>query len=187
MSTTRPPESPAPPEPDPVFAIEREEPRPPSLDQPPDGPLRPVYDEVVEQLRAGYELRQDAKAVRTERDKQTTALRDFLINLIEVKEAGLDKLIATFRQRQAAGEDVGDGAEVWLKRLERLQRNLENTLASFDVTSYRPSGQPVAGRDNIIQTVPDATVAQGEIVEVVHNAYLWQGKVLRPAAVWVAE
>ncbi|WP_164923776.1 nucleotide exchange factor GrpE [Sinorhizobium fredii] len=85
---------------------------------------------------------------------------------------------------EASGHDV---VNPLLKGVEATESNLLATLARHGVQRIDPLGQAFdPHHHHAIFQRPDATAAEGTVVEVLQPGYMLHGRVLRPAMVGVA-
>jgi molecular chaperone GrpE len=144
----------------------------------------------VEDLRAELQHEHDrtlrAKADfenyrrRVERDRDTAARqakRDLLRALVDLAD-GFDRALAHMDESPAA---VAEG-------LHAMQRRLRSLLEAEGVTSFESVGQTFdPTRHEAIAVVPDFDGPSGAVVDEAGRGYLWNGELLRPARVRVAE
>ena len=117
---------------------------------------------------------------RVERDRDTaarTAKRDLLRALVDLAD-GFDRALAHMDESPAS---VAEG-------LHAMQRRLRSLLEAEGVTSFESVGQTFdPTRHEAIAVVPDFGGPSGAVVDEAGRGYLWNGELLRPARVRVAE
>lgn len=117
---------------------------------------------------------------RVERDRDTTARqakRDLLRALADLAD-GFDRAL-THLDESPASVAVG---------LHGMQRRLRSLLEAEGVKSFESVGQTFdPTRHEAIAIVPDFDGPSGVVVDEAGRGYLWNGELLRPARVRVAE
>jgi molecular chaperone GrpE len=117
---------------------------------------------------------------RVERDRDAAARqakRELLRALVDLAD-GFDRALAHLDESPAS---VAAG-------LHGMQRLLRSLLEAEGVESFESVGQPFdPTRHEAIATVRDFDGAPGTVVDEAGRGYLWNGELLRPARVRVAE
>ena len=117
---------------------------------------------------------------RVERDRDVAARqakRELLKALVDLAD-GFDRALAHLDESPAS---VAAG-------LHGMQRLLRSLLEAEGVESFESVGQPFdPTRHEAIATVRDFDGAPGTVVDEAGRGYLWNGELLRPARVRVAE
>ena len=119
--------------------------------------------------------RQREEAVKFAASQLTRDLLDTLDNLRRAIESA---------PPEASGQD---GGQPLLKGVQATEANLLATLARHGVQRIDPLGEAFdPHRHHALRRLPNDTVAEGTVVEVLQPGYLLHGRVLRPAMVSVA-
>ena len=107
--------------------------------------------------------------------------RKFLLDLIEEIMDNLDRVLAS-----TDGSKINTSAKRWFKRIQRVQRRLEEVLAREQVTPIDMLSAP-PGLVTVADVEERDDVPDGTIVAINWRGYLWKGEVLRKANVIVAQ
>lgn len=117
---------------------------------------------------------------RVERDRDAAARqakRALLVALVDLAD-GFDRALLHVEE---SPESVAAG-------LHGMQRRLRSLLESEGVTSFESVGRSFdPARHEALATVRDFDGAPGTVVDEAGRGYLWNGELLRPARVRVAE
>ena len=152
--------------------------------------LRDVFD-LLRSSQAT--VQQELDRARTEsRDRERTALRPLLLDVIDLRDRLVTalKLVAVTRpgwferrfRRTAPG-----GAE-WQEGLRMIVRRLDQVLLDRGVVAIHLAGQPFdPRRARVVATAADASVAEGTVIDEVRTGFLWDDQVLRTAEVIVSK
>lgn len=161
------------------------------IDEEAEEAVADLYGSLLALLRRAWRLRLDLQHVRLTLDDEKRRQGEFLKQIVAVKERKCDQFVAVERARGAA---TGGGSSAareetdrWVRRLESLQQAFESALQKNGVTRYEPSGRAIPDRDDVKDTEAGTGLPAGTIVRVLKPSYLWNGVVLRPAEVVVAE
>ncbi|MBK9964095.1 MAG: nucleotide exchange factor GrpE [Holophagales bacterium] len=155
------------------------------------GPSLPRPEEdAAEGLRAGLQLERDRHLRtraefenykrRTERDRDVAARqskRTLLLALVDLAD-GFDRALAHVDE---SPESVAEG-------LHGMQRRLRSLLEAEGVKPFESVGQAFdPTRHEALAAVRDFDGESGTVVDEAGRGYLWNGDLLRPARVRVAE
>lgn len=163
-------------------------------------PVVQLREAVVAAIRREYELRQSLQDKNLSYEQELLQEAEFLRRLVAAKRSRCDELIRAEQMRQAGrterpepitAVDFDPNARsetdnIWLRRVEMIQRALDNVLERHHVTRYIPSGKALPERDHIQGTVTGTGQEPGTIVEIIRPAYLWRGELLCAAEVLTA-
>jgi molecular chaperone GrpE len=146
----------------------------------------PRMDELRSELRGEQErhlrLRADFENYRrrTERDRDAAsrrAERRLLLALVDLAD-GFDRALA----------HIDDSPRSVAAGVHGMQRQLRRLLETEGVVSFQSVGMTFdTARHEAVATVRDPGVAPGTVVDESGRGYLWNGELLRPARVRVAE
>lgn len=155
-------------------------------ESPPETPEQAGVEELRNELQNEHARYVRAKADfenyrrRVERDRDAAARqakRELLRALVDLAD-GFDRALAHLDESPAS---VAAG-------LHGMQRLLRSLLEAEGVESFESVGQPFdPTRHEAIATVRDFDGAPGTVVDEAGRGYLWNGELLRPARVRVAE
>ncbi len=149
---------------------------------------------VFDMLRASQAtVQQELDRARAEaRDQEHAALRPLLLDVIDLRDrlgAAL-KLVATLRPRwfDRLLRRQASGGEAWQEGLRMTVRRLDQALLDRGVVATQLVGQPFdPRRARVVGLSPDASVAEGTVIEEVRTGFLWDDQVLRTAEVIVSK
>jgi molecular chaperone GrpE len=155
-------------------------------ESPPETPEQAGVEELRNELQREHDRYVRTKADfenyrrRVERDRGAAARqakRELLRALVDLAD-GFDRALAHLDESPAS---VAAG-------LHGMQRLLRSLLEAEGVESFESVGQPFdPTRHEAIATVRDFDGAPGTVVDEAGRGYLWNGELLRPARVRVAE
>jgi len=141
--------------------------------------LRTIEDDVAR-------LTLDLAVARRALSEQQDAARDdrlhLFLDLLEVTD-GFERVFAAMARRE---DEVSGPARAWVRSFRTVYRLLERTLAAQGVTPIEittPEFDPAW--HTAAETVTDASLPVGTIVEEIARGYVWQRHVLRKSAVVV--
>lgn len=160
-----------------------------------------LVKEALDQFRGVFDLlrtsqatlQQELDRVRAEtRAQANAALRPLLLDVIDLRDRLLAalKLVATGRphwsDRLLRRNALGGAA--WQEGLRMTVRRLDQVLLDRGVVATHLVGQPFdPRRARVVATAPDASVAEGTVIEEVRTGFLWEDQVLRTAEVIVSK
>lgn len=160
-----------------------------------------LVKEALDQFRGVFDLlrtsqatlQQELDRVRAETRAQAhAALRPLLLDVIDLRDRLLAalKLVATGRphwsDRLLRRNALGGAA--WQEGLRMTVRRLDQVLLDRSVVATHLVGQPFdPRRARVVATAPDASVAEGTVIEEVRTGFLWEDQVLRTAEVIVSK
>jgi molecular chaperone GrpE (heat shock protein) len=146
---------------------------------------------LVALLRQLSERRQELQENKLRVQDEIQRQREFLKQLLALKERKCDQFVTAGRARMRAASDaaaeVREETDKWLHRLEAFQQSFDVALLKFGVTRYEPSGLAMPERDDVKDTESRTGQKRGTILQILRPGYLWNGEVLRPAEVIVAD
>ena len=131
--------------------------------------------------------------VRAETRAQAhAALRPLLLDVIDLRDRLLAalKLVATGRPHWSDRllRRNAPGGAAWQEGLRMTVRRLDQVLLDRGVVATHLVGQPFdPRRARVVATAPDASVAEGTVIEEVRTGFLWDDQVLRTAEVIVSK
>ncbi len=149
---------------------------------------------VFETLQANQTtLQRELDRARADmRDQAEATLRPLLLDIIDLRDrltAAL-ALSAALRPRwqdRLLGRHAS-GREAWHDGLRMTLRRFDQVLSDRHVTIVPLLGEPFdPGLARVIGTSPDASVAEGVVIEEVRSGFLWNDQVLRTAEVIVSK
>jgi molecular chaperone GrpE len=120
------------------------------------------------------------KRVERERDEiGVAAKRDLLLGLLDLADS-FERAVAS-----AAGSD---GEDPLAAGFLAIYRQLQRLLASHGVTTFESAGEPFdPERHEAVGVVDADDVPEGHVARELGRGYLWNGRLLRPARVQVAQ
>lgn len=160
-----------------------------------------LVKEALEQFRGVFETLQTSHATlqreldrarAATRDQAQAALRPLLLDVIDLR----DRLGAALALAGAVRPRWHDrllrrppsGGAAWQEGLRMTVRRLDQVLLDRRVVAMRLVGRPLDPRlARVIGTSPDASVADGVVIEEVRTGFLWDDQVLRTAEVIVSK
>ncbi len=129
-------------------------------------------------LRARAELDNAKKRAQRDREEYVRYANESLLREILPVLDNFDRALQAARDAEAPGLVAG---------VELIHRELLRVLEKFGVTSYTAVGQPFdPEKHDAIMRVETAEAPEMTVVEETLRGYLFNGRVLRPAAVVVA-
>ncbi len=160
-----------------------------------------LVKEALDQFRGVFDLlrtsqatlQQELDRVRAETRAQAhAALRPLLLDAIDLRDRLLAalKLVATGRPHWSDRllRRNAPGGAAWQEGLRMTMRRLDQVLLDRGVVATHLVGQPFdPRRARVIATAPDASVAEGTVIEEVRTGFLWEDHVLRTAEVIVSK
>jgi molecular chaperone GrpE len=160
-----------------------------------------LVKEALDQFRGVFDLlrtsqatlQQELDRVRAETRAQAhAALRPLLLDVIDLRDRLLAalKLVATGRPHWSDRllRRNAPGGAAWQEGLRMTMRRLDQVLLDRGVVATHLVGQPFdPRRARVIATAPDASVAEGTVIEEVRTGFLWEDHVLRTAEVIVSK
>jgi molecular chaperone GrpE len=160
-----------------------------------------LVKEALDQFRGVFDLlrtsqatlQQELDRVRAETRAQAhAALRPLLLDAIDLRDRLLAalKLVATGRPHWSDRllRRNAPGGAAWQEGLRMTVRRLDQVLLDRGVVATHLVGQPFdPRRARVIATAPDASVAEGTVIEEVRTGFLWEDHVLRTAEVIVSK
>jgi molecular chaperone GrpE len=160
-----------------------------------------LVKEALDQFRGVFDLlrtsqatlQQELDRVRAETRAQAhAALRPLLLDVIDLR----DRLVAALKFVATGRPHWSDrllrrnapGGAAWQEGLRMTMRRLDQVLLDRGVVATHLVGQPFdPRRARVIATAPDASVAEGTVIEEVRTGFLWEDHVLRTAEVIVSK
>ena len=160
-----------------------------------------LVKEALDQFRGVFDLlrtsqatlQQELDRARAETRAQAhAALRPLLLDVIDLRDRLLAalKLVATGRPHWSDRllRRNAPGGAAWQEGLRMTVRRLDQVLLDRGVVATHLVGQPFdPRRARVIATAPDASVAEGTVIEEVRTGFLWEDQVLRTAEVIVSK
>jgi molecular chaperone GrpE len=160
-----------------------------------------LVKEALDQFRGVFELlqashstvQQELDRARAEaRDQANAALRPLLLDVIDLRDRLLAalKLAAGVRPRWTSRllrRSVAS-SEAWQDGMRMTLRRLDQVLLDRRVAAIQLVGQPFDPRiARVVATSPDASAAEGTVIEELRAGFFWDGQVLRTAEVVVSK
>jgi molecular chaperone GrpE len=160
-----------------------------------------LVKEALDQFRGVFDLlrtsqatlQQELDRVRAETRAQAhAALRPLLLDVIDLR----DRLVAALKFVATGRPNWSDrllrrnalGGAAWQEGLRMTVRRLDQVLLDRGVLATHLVGQPFdPRRARVVATAPDASVAEGTVIEEVRTGFLWEDQVLRTAEVIVSK
>jgi len=160
-----------------------------------------LVKEALDQFRGVFDLlrasqttvQQELERARAKaRDQEHAALRPLLLDVIDLRDrlVAAEKLVATVQPRWSDRllRRNAPGGEAWQEGLRMTVRRLDQVLLDRGVVAMQMVGRPFdPRRARVVATSPDASVAEGTVIEEVRTGFLWDDQVLRTAEVIVSK
>src|SRR5271157_2761711 len=160
-----------------------------------------LVKEALDQFRGVFDLLRASQATvqqeldrarATARDQEHAALRPLLLDVIDLRDrlVAAQKLVATVHPRWSDRllRRNAPGGEAWREGLRMTVRRLDQVLLDRGVVAMQMVGRPFdPRRARVVATSPDASVAEGTVIEEVRTGFLWDDQVLRTAEVIVSK
>ncbi|MBR0758446.1 nucleotide exchange factor GrpE [Bradyrhizobium jicamae] len=145
--------------------------------------LAEARDRTLRTLAEMENLRQRTKREVT--DAKTYGITGFARDVLEIADNLQRTLDAVSAEAKAAADP---GLKALIEGVELTERSLLNALEKNGVKKFDPSGEKFDPNfQQAMYEVPDPSVPQGTVVQVVQAGYMIGERVLRPALVGVAK
>lgn len=152
------------------------------------------FRSVFDTLQASHgTMEQELKRAQAEALEQSrSVLRPLLLDVIDIR----DRLVAGLKLPQAAPTRWRDrfwrrnapGADAWREGVRMTLRRVDQFLLARRIAPVELVGRPFDPRLGcVVATAPDASVADGTVIDEVRTGFLWEDELLRPAEVIVSK
>ncbi len=125
-----------------------------------------------------WEVEHLQKIVETDRKEEST--REVVKNLIQVMDA-FDRFAESKR-----GVEMDAGVKAWVKGFEAISFLFQRALEGMGVSQIETVGKPFDPQfHSVVGVVEDEGKAEGTVAQEAAKGYMFRGKILRPAQVWI--